>query len=739
LPEQGEEMLRRLGGRLREFGQTPLLLWMLCSLYKQTGNVPPNLGLVFRCFAQSYDGKIKDDVPVSGESRRWWQELLQHLAFEMMQGETRTELRVTIDKREAEAIFEKFLQGKVDYPPTRAKEWLEDLLKYHLIQLKTDDHIEFRQQLLQEYYAAECLLKQLSQISDSRLKRDYLNYLKWTEPLAMMLGLVEKESQALRVVKSALEVDLWLGAKLAGAVKPEFQAQMVNLVTSLEINQQLKSQLLAITHCQSVVPALSESLQYENSSNGANFVDGLESINPQLTIPKLLQSLTDEDSEVSSRAAYMLKRIGTPELLSQLLDILLTAKASDLLDVIYAIQERYKYYNHFIAQSHSLEEENDSISLIDILKILNRTLKAISETPKYDFHQPVIENLTLNDTGTINQTSTTMQEAPKYDFQQAVIEHLTLNEMRTVNQTSQSISKGNTQDFTKANIENIDFTNLGQLDDVVTVPALRVASKNEDAEVRKYAAQALGQIGNESAISALIQLLNDEDSKVRVSAAQALGQIGNESAISALIQLLNDEDSKVRVSAAQALGQIGNESAISALIQALKDEDSRVRVSAAQALSEVDSESTTPALIQALKDEDSKVRVSAAQALGKVGNPVAISALIQALNDEDSEVRLSAAEGLAHIQIVQNNVAETTPDIQDLLEEIFQNYPSATQVDQSVTLAKIKQAIKQNPGLKSRLTSALKSGGDEALKAIFSHPIFTIPIDIIKGWIEDNN
>ncbi len=44
LPEQGEQMLRQLGNRLREFGQTPLLLMMLCSVFKAKGSVPPNLG-----------------------------------------------------------------------------------------------------------------------------------------------------------------------------------------------------------------------------------------------------------------------------------------------------------------------------------------------------------------------------------------------------------------------------------------------------------------------------------------------------------------------------------------------------------------------------------------------------------------------------------------------------------------------------------------------------------------------
>ncbi|MBE9014589.1 hypothetical protein C7Y66_11865 [Chroococcidiopsis sp. CCALA 051] len=40
LPGQGKQLLQQLGDRLREFGQTPLLLEMLCNVFKETGRVP---------------------------------------------------------------------------------------------------------------------------------------------------------------------------------------------------------------------------------------------------------------------------------------------------------------------------------------------------------------------------------------------------------------------------------------------------------------------------------------------------------------------------------------------------------------------------------------------------------------------------------------------------------------------------------------------------------------------------
>ncbi|MGK7873149.1 MAG: NACHT domain-containing protein [Xenococcaceae cyanobacterium] len=265
LPEQGEQLLRQLHNRLLQLGQTSLLLWMLCSLFKHTGNVPANLGLVFRHFTQGYERHLIEDVPVSADSRRWWSRLLQYLAFVMMQGEIPTEFRAAIPRGEAEIILAEFLQGKVAYPDDLVLRCLDDLLKYHLIQVGSGDQIEFRHQLLQEYYAAEYLLQRLPSLRNGELKDDYLNYLKWTEPLILMLALEDRESQAMGVVNLALEVDLKLGARLAGAVSPEFQVQTVSLIDELNIPQPLKVELLGSTRSDEAVSFLCGQLNDEDS------------------------------------------------------------------------------------------------------------------------------------------------------------------------------------------------------------------------------------------------------------------------------------------------------------------------------------------------------------------------------------------------------------------------------------------------------------------------------------------
>ncbi len=251
-PQDGEEMLQQLGNRLRELGETPLILKMLCDVFQLDGKIPKNRGQLFRQFDRKVNGfkEDKETVPIPEGLRRWKGELLQYLAFEMMQPKNPqanyTDFRLSISRSQTEAILENFLKGRVDF--SGKKEWLDGLLKHCLLESKTSESeqvvIEFHHQLFQEYYAAEYLLRLLLNLSDEKLKHDYLNLLKWTEPLALMLGLVEDETQALQVVKLALEVDLMLDARLAGEVRKEFQEKTKSLISELKVAQIKKNFLL---------------------------------------------------------------------------------------------------------------------------------------------------------------------------------------------------------------------------------------------------------------------------------------------------------------------------------------------------------------------------------------------------------------------------------------------------------------------------------------------------------------
>ncbi|MGM3305158.1 leucine-rich repeat domain-containing protein [Anabaena sp. WFMT] len=81
----------------------------------------------------------------------------------------------------------------------------------------------------------------------------------------------------------------------------------------------------------------------------------------------------------------------------------------------------------------------------------------------------------------------------------------------------------------------------------------------------------------------------------------------------------------------------------------------------------------------------------------------------------------------------KQNLAEAAAEIQQLFHQLSKNNQTST--NEGITNA-IYQEIKRNPTLKSRLISALKAGGLEALKAIFNHPVFSIPAETIKGFLE---
>ncbi|BAY42464.1 pentapeptide repeat protein [Scytonema sp. HK-05] len=81
----------------------------------------------------------------------------------------------------------------------------------------------------------------------------------------------------------------------------------------------------------------------------------------------------------------------------------------------------------------------------------------------------------------------------------------------------------------------------------------------------------------------------------------------------------------------------------------------------------------------------------------------------------------------------RQNLADAAAEIQRLLNQLAQTNPTTTETAVAET---IHQEIKRNPKLKVRLLDALKAGGLEALKQIFNHPLFSIPAETVRGWLE---
>ncbi|WP_424098669.1 NACHT domain-containing protein [Moorena producens] len=526
LPQQGEQMLEQLGVRLREFGQTPLLLMMLCDLFKSIGKIPSNLGLVFRLFTQFYSDHIKQDIKVSEESRKFWTDLLQQLGFVMTTGDNPEEISIAISKTKAEEILTNYLLKKaVVNPNICAKTWLNDLLNYHLIQ-QSGELIEFRHQIIQEYYTAEYLLNQLPRLSDQELQQNYLNYWKWTEPLVMMLQLVDNQAQAQRVVRLGLDVDSQLGARLAGAVKPEFQEDTVGWVARLNVPKSLKVQLLGITQSEKAIPELIKYLDDDNLYVRINAAEALGEIATEATIDPLIKFLDDPDPSVRSSAASALGKIRTEARIDPLIKF--------LHDQDYSVRRM---------AAEALGEIGTEVAIDRLIKFLH--------DQDYSVRRMAAE--ALGEIGT----------------------EATIDPLIKLLDDDHSDVRGRGADA------------LGKIGTEATIDPLIKLLDDPESSVRERAAEALGEIGTEMAIEPLIKSLDDPESFVRGRAVSALGEIGTEMAIEPLIKSLDDEDYYVRISATEALGKIASEVAIEPLTKYLHDEDYYVRESAADALEKI--------------------------------------------------------------------------------------------------------------------------------------------------------
>lgn len=82
----------------------------------------------------------------------------------------------------------------------------------------------------------------------------------------------------------------------------------------------------------------------------------------------------------------------------------------------------------------------------------------------------------------------------------------------------------------------------------------------------------------------------------------------------------------------------------------------------------------------------------------------------------------------------KQNLAEAAADIQKLLEQLSDTYnPPNTENNLAIANETIKE-IENDPALKARVISALRSGGTEALKELIDHPAINIILASIEGW-----
>lgn len=82
----------------------------------------------------------------------------------------------------------------------------------------------------------------------------------------------------------------------------------------------------------------------------------------------------------------------------------------------------------------------------------------------------------------------------------------------------------------------------------------------------------------------------------------------------------------------------------------------------------------------------------------------------------------------------KQNLADAAQEIQQLLEQLSENYPTTTSREQMTVVGEVVDRIEGNPPLKAKVINALKAGGTEAFKEAIDHPLVNILVATIEGW-----
>ena len=293
---------------------------MLCGLFKTHRRLPSSMGEVLKFWIEEVYWPIKLEGHVFAAERPNWDEIVGRLAWEMNL-EGKTFLPFEKSKQVLESSLAELSKSRA---PADVQSYLNQLLDFHLIRPGKRKSIEFPHQLIQELHAATrlCSLLERAAISDDDLKQNYLNAFEWTETLAITLSLLEYPEHVIRVLTTAFDVDLVLGARLAGKAAPQFQKTTVSLINQLGVPLKNKIFLLGESKSVEAIQHIIAWLSHEEESVRYQVAETLAKIGSDKAADHLITLLRDEDTSVLWRAACALGAIGTDKAVDHLISVL---------------------------------------------------------------------------------------------------------------------------------------------------------------------------------------------------------------------------------------------------------------------------------------------------------------------------------------------------------------------------------------------------------------------------------
>ncbi|MDJ0649089.1 MAG: hypothetical protein QNJ60_10325 [Xenococcaceae cyanobacterium MO_188.B19] len=84
----------------------------------------------------------------------------------------------------------------------------------------------------------------------------------------------------------------------------------------------------------------------------------------------------------------------------------------------------------------------------------------------------------------------------------------------------------------------------------------------------------------------------------------------------------------------------------------------------------------------------------------------------------------------------KQNLAEAASEIQALLKQLEETYPTESTANQMIVAAKAVEQIESHPTLKQKAINAVKEGGIAAFEKAIDNPAGAFIAGAVKGWQE---
>jgi HEAT repeat protein len=179
--------------------------------------------------------------------------------------------------------------------------------------------------------------------------------------------------------------------------------------------------------------------------------------------------------------------------------------------------------------------------------------------------------------------------------------------------------------------------------DPAAYQALGKALRDEDTNIREYAALAVGILDGRTLVPQLVAALKDPEPGVRGAAATALGKVGTAADGKSLIPLLADESTEVRRRVLQALGVLRVKEAGPALRQMYEaNRRKELGLKVLSALSRIADPGQADLFRELVQDPDPETKRLAVEGLGRISDPAMLPAFKKDYQRErNEELRLA--------------------------------------------------------------------------------------------------